>query len=93
MKVLYCDERYESIEVIKLKDNFPSSFHVGHECQESEAFTATIREARDVFDKAKQHGFEFKILDIGGGYPGQWSSLPFFTMVFVFFSKARIFLD
>lgn len=79
-------------ECIKIKKNEPQlshqflsfSFHVGNECQEPGAFSATIREARTVVDKAREFGFEIKLLDIGGGYPGHWSSLSLFKMVSTF---------
>lgn len=46
------------------------SFHVGSGCLEAEAFKKAIVAARVVFDQAKEIGFNFDILDIGGGFPG-----------------------
>jgi len=46
------------------------SFHVGSGCLEAEAFKKAIVAARLVFDQAKELGFNFEVLDIGGGFPG-----------------------
>ena len=37
--------------------------------------------ARAVFDMAKNAGFHFNLLDIGGGFPGQASTKPSFEEV------------
>lgn len=50
------------------------SFHVGSGCEEANAFGVAIQQARDVFDKGLQLGFDMKLLDIGGGFPGQESA-------------------
>jgi ornithine decarboxylase len=46
------------------------SFHVGSGCQDTDSFEKAISSARKVFDMAKQNGFQMKLLDIGGGFPG-----------------------
>ncbi|MBK7055744.1 MAG: type III PLP-dependent enzyme [Leptospiraceae bacterium] len=46
------------------------SFHVGSECESSSAYTDAIALAREVFNTAKTYGFEMRLLDIGGGFPG-----------------------
>lgn len=46
------------------------SFHVGSGCMNPETYKTSIRDARKVFDMAKEHGFEMTLLDIGGGFPG-----------------------
>ncbi|KAJ3124116.1 hypothetical protein HK098_001385 [Nowakowskiella sp. JEL0407] len=46
------------------------SFHVGSGCFDASAFTDAVLNARSVFDVAEQMGFDFKLLDIGGGFPG-----------------------
>lgn len=51
-----------------------SSFHVGSGCEEANAFGVAIQQAREVFDKGLQLGFDMKLLDIGGGFPGQESA-------------------
>lgn len=46
------------------------SFHVGSGCQDARAFEAAITDARTVFNIGESLGFNFTILDIGGGFPG-----------------------
>lgn len=46
------------------------SFHVGSGCYDPNAFGTAVLAARSVFDLAAQMGFEFTMLDIGGGFPG-----------------------
>nr|AWD75469.1 ornithine decarboxylase [Callistoctopus minor] len=46
------------------------SFHVGSGCQEAAAYEVAIRDARHVFDVAEKFGYNFTLLDIGGGFPG-----------------------
>lgn len=46
------------------------SFHVGSNCYGLESYENAIRDARITFDLAKKHGFTFRFLDIGGGFPG-----------------------
>lgn len=46
------------------------SFHVGSNCHDAETFYKSIRDAHDVFETAKKIGFDFNILDVGGGFPG-----------------------
>lgn len=50
------------------------SFHVGSGCREKEAYGRAIAAAREVFDHALIVGFNFDLLDIGGGYPGHKGS-------------------
>ena len=44
------------------------SFHVGSGCFDSSAFTDAIRRSRTVFDMGREAGYEFSMLDIGGGF-------------------------
>ena len=44
------------------------SFHVGSGCFDSSAFVDAIRRSRAVFDMGKEAGYEFSMLDIGGGF-------------------------
>jgi ornithine decarboxylase len=44
------------------------SFHVGSGCFDSSAFSDAIRRSRAAFDMGKEAGYEFSILDIGGGF-------------------------
>mmetsp|Transcript_25657 Transcript_25657/g.28545 ORF Transcript_25657/g.28545 Transcript_25657/m.28545 type:complete len:384 (-) Transcript_25657:407-1558(-) len=49
------------------------SFHVGSKVTDPKAFTIALQEVRKVFDMAEKYGFEeFTLLDIGGGFPGNW---------------------
>lgn len=48
------------------------SYHVGSGCGSSEAFADAVKLARKTFDIGVEHGYEFDILDIGGGFPGQF---------------------
>lgn len=46
------------------------SFHVGSGCSQPGAFRGALCRARAAFDEAERQGFQMKLLDIGGGFPG-----------------------
>ncbi|KAI7899480.1 ornithine decarboxylase [Cokeromyces recurvatus] len=46
------------------------SFHVGSGCLDESAFGDAVIRAKNVFDQAKEMGFNFSLLDVGGGFPG-----------------------
>jgi len=46
------------------------SFHVGSGCMSVDSFTAAIRSAHRVFQEASDIGYNFSLLDLGGGWPG-----------------------
>nr|CAB3220013.1 ornithine decarboxylase [Phallusia mammillata] len=46
------------------------SFHVGSGCQDVNAFVKALQNSRKLFDYAKTVGYDFNLLDIGGGFPG-----------------------
>jgi len=46
------------------------SFHVGSGCMSSQSFVAAIKSAHGVFAEGERLGFNFNILDLGGGWPG-----------------------
>lgn len=46
------------------------SFHVGSGCMNAQSFCAAIRNAHKVFQLAQDLGFDMKMLDLGGGWPG-----------------------
>jgi ornithine decarboxylase len=46
------------------------SFHVGSGCLDENAFGDAVLRARKIFDQATQMGFNFTLLDVGGGFPG-----------------------
>lgn len=49
------------------------SFHVGSGCFDASAYSSAVQRARHVFDEAEQIGYHFRLLDIGGGFPGSES--------------------
>lgn len=46
------------------------SFHVGSGCFDENAFADAVYRARKVFDEGQELGFNFTLLDVGGGFPG-----------------------
>lgn len=46
------------------------SFHVGSGCMSVKSFEAAIRSAYKVFQMGKKVGYNFHLLDLGGGWPG-----------------------
>lgn len=46
------------------------SFHVGTEVRDVTCYGSAIFICRKIFDDAKSLGFDFNLLDIGGGYEG-----------------------
>ena len=46
------------------------SFHCGSGVSDPQAFTKAVKDARTVFDQASELGFDFKLLDVGGGFTG-----------------------
>jgi len=46
------------------------SFHVGSGCMSSQSFVAAIQSAHSIFKQAEEIGYQFSILDLGGGWPG-----------------------
>lgn len=46
------------------------SFHVGSGCKNIKAYEYAIEKCKEVFRIAKNNGYELKILDLGGGFPG-----------------------
>ena len=52
------------------------SFHVGSGCRDASRYDLAIRDAKKLFQMAKDDfGFEMTILDIGGGFPGETHSI------------------
>lgn len=47
------------------------SFHVGSGSCDASAFSLAVQAAHVAFAYGRQAGFEFSLLDIGGGFPGQ----------------------
>lgn len=46
------------------------SFHVGSGCYDTSLFYDAVSSARKVFDEGREFGYQFSILDVGGGFPG-----------------------
>ena len=46
------------------------SFHVGSGCRDVKQYFNSISDAREVFDMARDYGYDLNLLDIGGGFPG-----------------------
>ncbi|KAI0363856.1 ornithine decarboxylase [Pilatotrama ljubarskyi] len=44
------------------------SFHVGSGCYDPSAFADAVMRARAAFDMGKEAGYEFNLLDVGGGF-------------------------
>lgn len=70
-----CDPVTEAPEILrvarKLNINVVGvSFHVGSGCGEPASFRRAIAASRKLFDFAETLGFDFSLLDLGGGYPG-----------------------
>lgn len=59
------------------------SFHVGSGCRDASRYELALRDARKIFDMAKQNfGFEMNVLDIGGGFPVSFILLSIFFLLF-----------
>jgi ornithine decarboxylase len=57
------------------------SFHVGSGCLSVESFEAAVRSAHSVFQEAQRQGFNMRLLDIGGGFPGTNDVTPSFASI------------
>ena len=47
------------------------SFHIGSSCEDYDSYLGALRVSRKIFNDATKLGFHFRILDIGGGFPGE----------------------
>ncbi|OCT57050.1 ornithine decarboxylase isoform X3 [Xenopus laevis] len=54
------------------------SFHTGSGCKNTYSFCKAIEDARKVFDIGKKLGYQMRLLDIGGGFPGDSEFRPTF---------------
>jgi len=50
------------------------SFHVGSGCYHAQSFGDAVELASKVFEVAQSYGYNFTLLDIGGGFPGRNAS-------------------
>jgi ornithine decarboxylase len=46
------------------------AYHVGSGCYSIQSFVDAVETCSTVFEQAKAEGFDFDVLDIGGGFPG-----------------------
>lgn len=74
-----CDAHYEAPRLLKIAqslglDVIGVSFHVGSGCGDPPAFRRAIASAKMVFEMGANLGYNFHLLDIGGGYPGNKSA-------------------
>ena len=67
------------LELTKFKGLFVEgvSFHVGSSCMSENSFYEAIRDCKEVFNIAKQFDIELKIVNIGGGFPGNNKNIRF----------------
>jgi ornithine decarboxylase len=66
------DEAGDLLKIAKIHDlNIVGiSWHVGSNCKVQGQYDKAFRDARNVYDMAKELGFNMNIIDMGGGYPG-----------------------
>ncbi|XP_055979463.1 ornithine decarboxylase-like [Sorex fumeus] len=57
------------------------SFHVGSDCQSAHAFTQALEDSRHVIEMGRRMGYDIRLLDIGGGFPGKEGSEPKFEEI------------
>lgn len=58
-------------KAIELKMNVIGvAFHVGSDSKNPDSFRSALEMSREVSDIASRMGFEFSLLDLGGGFPG-----------------------
>lgn len=74
-----CDPVEEAPRLIKVvrslnMDLVGISFHVGSGCADFPIYYKAISYARDLFDYAATFGYELNLLDIGGGFPGDFGT-------------------
>ena len=63
-----------------MSTNF-NSFHAGSGCKDTSTYVKALKDSKFLFEYAKQIGFDFKFLDIGGGFPGCDNALVSFEEV------------
>lgn len=48
------------------------SFHVGSQCLNAEDYCGVLRQVRQIWEDAREAGFNLEVLDIGGGFPAPY---------------------
>ncbi|KAF7731201.1 hypothetical protein EC973_000616 [Apophysomyces ossiformis] len=66
--VSQCEELLQTAKDLEL-NVVGISFHVGTGCKDEMAFVDAAERAKQVFDIAKSLGFNFSLLNVGGGFP------------------------
>lgn len=71
-----CDPEVEAVTLINLARDLGLnvvgiSFHIGSSCEDFEGYAKAIEVSRQLYEVATSMGFQFRLLDIGGGYPGE----------------------
>jgi len=74
-----CDPYTEAPRLMKLAKDLNLnivgiSFHVGSDCLDFPIYEEAIEQARKLIDMGNDMGFNMKVLDIGGGFPGEHNS-------------------
>lgn len=59
--------------VIQLFQPLFCSFHIGSGCNDSGPYVEMIQEAGNAFRMAENKGFRLQLLDIGGGFFGDYN--------------------
>lgn len=68
--ILLAEAKQFGLEVVGV------SFHVGSGCRDATRYEMALKDCKALFEMAKrEYGFDMKILDIGGGFPGETHSL------------------
>ena len=58
------------------------SFHVGSQCTNVQNYIQALQLASNVFNEAKERGYNLKLLDIGGGFPAHYDdTVPAFKQL------------
>jgi ornithine decarboxylase len=52
------------------------SFHVGSCCQDTKAYEKALNQTLEIFKKAANMQMNFKLVNIGGGFPGLAAQKP-----------------
>lgn len=70
-----CNPTTEAPELLQLAKSFNLnvvgiSFHIGSSCEDYDVYCEAIKVSRGIFNIAESLGFNFNILDLGGGFPG-----------------------
>jgi len=83
MSTKFGANQYQILKLLKLAKQLNinlvgCSFHVGSQCSDRNLYEETLQFARKIFDLAQREeygGFKFTVLDIGGGFPVQFSQV------------------